>query len=67
MTALVISAVIINKPGPIINNQRSEAFGINSSLKNNFTPSAKGCNNPKGPARFGPSRSCKKAANFRSA
>ncbi len=38
-----------------------------SSLKNNFIPSAKGCNNPKGPALLGPLLSCKMAATFLSA
>ena len=30
----------------------------------NFKPSARGCNKPKGPALFGPGRSCKMAATF---
>src|ERR1700752_4877608 len=43
-----------------------ETFGMISSLKNIFPPSAKGCNKPQGPALSGPTRSCKKEANLRS-
>src|SRR5690606_42023991 len=31
-----------------------------------FSPSARGCSRPKGPARFGPIRSCMMAATLRS-
>ena len=65
--ALVIMAVNIANAGPSINKNLFEKFGMISSLKNNFKPSAKGCNKPKGPALFGPRRSCKMAATFLSA
>ena len=60
-------AVNIAKPGPRINKNLEEKFGMISSLKNNFNPSASGCNIPKGPALLGPRRSCKMAATFLSA
>ena len=54
ITALVIIAVIIANAGPRMNKNLDEKFGMISSLKNNFNPSANGCNNPNGPARLGP-------------
>ena len=38
--------------------------GIIVSLENNFTPSAKGCNNPNMPTTFGPFRYCTAAMTF---
>ena len=35
-------------------------------MKRNFSPSAIGCKRPRGPTRFGPTRSCTQAAIFRS-
>lgn len=35
-----------------------EVDGRIGSLVNNFTPSATGCNSPKGPTMFGPFRAC---------
>ena len=65
-TPLVISATNINAPGARIKSQRSAAAGIKSSLVNILAPSTNGCRRPKGPARFGPRRSCRKAATLRS-
>jgi hypothetical protein len=50
-----------------MNKKRLGVFGKNSSLANSLAPSARGCNNPPQPARFGPTLSCKKAATLRSA
>ncbi|MNZ97432.1 hypothetical protein D3C78_1166690 [compost metagenome] len=66
ITAEAIVAVNIANEGPKINNNLLAFAGRISSLVNNFTPSAKGCNNPKGPARLGPKRSWKNAAKRRS-
>ena len=57
ITALVISAVLIAIAGPTKNKNLFGVLGSNSSFENNFKPSASGCNNPKGPALFGPTRS----------
>jgi hypothetical protein len=54
MTALVNMAVIMANAGPMTNNNLLEVSGIISSLKNNFNPSAKGCNKPKKPIILGP-------------
>ena len=67
ITALVINAVIMVIAGPAINKNLLDAAGIKSSFINILTPSAKGCNNPNGPARLGPRRSCINAATFLSA
>ena len=57
ITALVINAVLIAIAGPTKNRNLFLVLGSNSSLANNFIPSARGCNNPPQPARFGPTRS----------
>ena len=67
ITADVIQAVNILNDGPNTNKNLLACVGIISSFVNNFTPSANGCNNPKGPALFGPTLSWKKPANLRSA
>ena len=41
--------------------------GITDSFKNNFNPSANGCNKPKKPEEFGPKRCCIPPIIFRSA
>jgi hypothetical protein len=56
ITALVIKAVVIAIAGPV-KKKRFGVSGSNSSLANNFNPSARGCNKPPLPARFGPTRS----------
>ncbi len=66
ITALVIVATIMAIPGPKMNNHFSAFLGIISSLNSNLPPSANGCKSPKGPTLFGPKRSWKKAAIFRS-
>ena len=60
-------AVNIARQGPRINKNLLEELGMISSLKNNFPPSASGCKIPHGPARSGPTLSCKIAATLRSA
>ena len=67
ITAPVIREINIVKPGPKMNNNLSAPFGIKSSLKKNFPPSAKGCKSPQKPALFGPILSCRNAATFLSA
>src|SRR6476646_9010545 len=66
-TAPIIIDVSMARQGPRMNKNLEEKFGMISSLKNNFNPSANGCSIPKGPARFGPLLSCKMAATFLSA
>lgn len=44
--------------GVVMNRRGEEVVGRIGSLRNSFTPSAKGCNNPKGPTMFGPLRDC---------
>lgn len=46
------------KKGANKNNNLSAFVGKIVSLKNNFNPSAIGCNNPKNPIKFGPIRNC---------
>ena len=67
ITAVVIQAVNILSDGPSTNKNVLACVGIISSLVNNFTPSASGCNKPQGPALLGPTRSWKNPANFLSA
>ena len=57
MTALVMSAVVMANPGPMINSHLLGVSGMKSSLVNIFTPSAKGCRKPPGPALLGPNLS----------
>ena len=57
ITALVINAVLIAIAGPTKNKNLFGVFGSNSSLENNFKPSAKGCKIPPLPALLGPIRS----------
>ena len=64
ITAEVIKLAVIANPGPRINSHLLAEVGIISSFIINFNPSARGCNKPKGPALFGPGRSCKMAATF---
>ena len=66
-TAPVINEVNKAIHGPIINNHLFDKAGINSSFMIIFTPSAKGCKSPKGPALFGPILSCMIAETLRSA
>ena len=49
------------------NKNLFESVGITISLKNNLTPSAKGCSKPLGPTTLGPSRPCIEAIIFLSA
>jgi len=44
--------------GVIINRNGEEVDGRIGSLMNSFTPSATGCNSPKGPTTLGPFRAC---------
>ena len=67
MTADDISAVVMARQGPNTNRARLAPAGKNSSLVKSFTASASGCSKPKGPARSGPTRSCRNAAITRSA
>ena len=67
ITAQDINAAVMANAGPKINNPLLACKGIISSFMINFNPSAKGCNNPKGPALSGPGLSCKIAATFLSA
>ena len=66
LAAFVINAVIMKMHGPMMKRNLFDAFGMISSFKKNFTPSANGCNNPNGPARSGPILSWSRAATFRS-
>jgi hypothetical protein len=63
-TALVTTAVTINKEGPKINKARLDTLGMISSFINIFTPSANGCNKPPQPARLVLFYLVRKAANF---
>ena len=67
ITAPVSNDKNITIDGPNTNKNLSALSGVKSSLKKNFPPSARGCNNPKGPALFGPILSCIIAATFLSA
>jgi hypothetical protein len=51
----VIKAVVIAIAGPV--KQKSVYVSGSFFFRNNFNPSASGCNNPPFPARFGPIRS----------
>jgi len=66
-TAPVMMAVSMASDGPSMNKALEEKFGMISSLKNNFNPSATGCRIPNGPALLGPRLSCRTAATFLSA
>lgn len=44
--------------GVAINKIGEDVDGRIGSLMNSFTPSARGCSNPKGPTTFGPFRPC---------
>ncbi|MOA43648.1 hypothetical protein D3C78_1658200 [compost metagenome] len=60
------STLITTTAGARIKTGLSANGGIQSSLKNNFSESATTINKPKGPARFGPKRSCHNASIRRS-
>src|SRR6185503_17456274 len=62
----VISAGINDSAGASMYSQRLAWVGTMSSLKIIFSPSAKGCNNPHGPTRFGPTRICIQLMTLRS-
>ena len=44
--------------GARMNKIGDACVGRRGSLINNFTPSAIGCNSPRGPTTFGPFRNC---------
>ena len=67
ITVLVTREVTMASPGPRRKRNLFEASGIISSLKKSLPPSASGWKIPKGPARFGPWRSCSQPATLRSA
>lgn len=53
-----IMARVSANTGAAKNRNGEEVDGRMGSLINNLTPSAIGCNNPKGPTTLGPFRSC---------
>ena len=46
---------------------RLAPVGMTVSFISSFSPSANGCNRPKGPTTFGPRRNCAAASTLRSA
>ena len=60
------NAGMIDRYGARRNTPRSARIGFRSSLKKNFTPSAKVWNSPHGPAMFGPMRFCMSLMSLRS-
>lgn len=54
----IVSAKRSASTGVMIKRNGEEMDGRIGSLINSFTPSAMGCNRPKGPTMFGPLRAC---------
>lgn len=54
----IVSAKRRASMGVIIKRNGEDVDGRMGSLINSFTPSATGCNKPKGPTIFGPLRAC---------
>ena len=65
-TVLSIATGTTTTAGPNVNKIGSPLAGIISSFTRSLTPSATGCNNPRGPAYSGPIRCCTPAEIFRS-
>ena len=57
-TAQAASAGAIDNIGATTNRKRLELVGTIISFVNNFSASAIGCSQPRGPTRFGPIRTC---------
>ena len=61
------SGIASTLSGAIKNKKVSALLGIIVSFKNNFKPSANGCNKPKNPTTLGPLRLCIELKIFLSA
>ena len=66
ITAQPISASTVVITGARMNTVLLAPAGISSSLKMNFSRSAKDCSRPNGPTTLGPLRICTAAQTFRS-
>src|SRR5215469_14917459 len=67
MTAQATRASVKVTSGATTNTTELAPLGTMVSLTSSLTPSAKGCNRPKGPTTLGPLRSCENASTLRSA
>ena len=66
ITAKAIKVATITTAGASTNTTRSAKGGVQSCLNRILIISATTCNEPKGPTRFGPRRSCQKPSRRRS-
>ena len=66
MTAHATKAGASDKIGAMMNRYLLDPDGMTISFINIFSTSANGCSNPRGPTRFGPTRTCMKPITLRS-
>ena len=66
MIAATMMICITDSAGARLKETRSAPTGVTSSLVSSLTMSARVWRRPYGPARFGPTRSCRRAATLRS-